>query len=244
MIDRLDELLARHDGRYFAIGKFNTGLALLTKAEKIGPKGHVDFGVPSSSAMFLNLARRSFLQIKDLDPNSMFYQWQNGRIPINHSKLFDYFESFFAHVVFSFTSLEAFANEGIPKEFEYEFAKKHEISVLKKPEIERLVTLDEKLHSVLPQALDVKSPKGTRLWQHYKLLKSMRDRIIHLKSVDRSPSGPENESVWGMMLRSHGEPFCDYAHTLMGHYEPAVNRRWHREYPYLTVEPDKISGDD
>ena len=243
MTERQDELLTKHDGRYYAIDKFNTGLALLVKTEKLGQRQHVTFGVPSSPALFLNAARRAYLQIKDIDPALMFYKWQNARIPINHSQLFDYFESFTTHVVFSFTALEAFANEAIPKEFEYKIEKKGETTLLKKPDIERSVNLDEKLHSVLPQALGVATPKGKKPWQHYKLLKGMRDRIIHLKSVDRSPSGAESESVWGMMLRAHGEPFCDYAHAMMGHYSPASNRRWYRDYPYTTTEPDKISGD-
>ena len=140
--------------------------------------------------------------------------------------------------------MEAFANEVIPKEFEYPVEKKGEKTLLKKPDIERSINLDEKLHSVLPKALGVATPKGKKSWQQFKQLKKMRDRIIHLKSVDHSPSGPENESVWGMMLRSHGEPFCDYAHAMMGHYVLASNRRWYREYPYTTVEPDKISGDE
>lgn len=243
MTDNQDELLAKHDGRYYAIDKFNTGLALLVKAEKLGKRGHVDFGVPSSPALFLSAAQRSFLQIKDIDPSGMFYKWQNSRIPINHSKLFDYFEVFASHVVFSFTALEAFANEAIPTDFEYQSEKKGETIVLKKPDIERSINLDEKLHSVLPKALGVATPKGKKPWEQYKLLKKMRDRIIHLKTIDRTASGPEKESVWGMMLRSHGEPFCDYAHAMMGHYLTESNRRWHREYPYHTVEPDMISGD-
>ncbi len=243
MTDRQDELLAQHDGRYFAIDKFNTDLALLTKTEKIGKKTHVDFGVPSSPALFLKAAHRSYLQIKDIDPSQMFYKWQNGRVPVNHSNLFDYFELFASHVVFSFTALEAFANEAIPTDFKYEVEKKGEKKLLKKPDIERAINLDEKLHSVLPQALGVPSPKGKKPWEHYKKLKTMRDRIIHLKTVDRSPSGPEKESLWGMMLRSHGEPFCDYAHALMGYYLVASNRRWHREYPYEKSEPDRLFGE-
>ena len=243
MTDKQDALLAKHDGRYYAIDKFNTGLAFFVKAEKVGKRGQVDFGVPSSPALFLSAARRSFLQTKDIDPSLMFYEWQNGRILVNHSKLFDYFEAFASHVVFSFTALEAFANEAIPTDFEYQSEKKGEPIVLKKPDIERSINLDEKLHSVLPKALGVATPKGKKPWQQYKLLKGMRDRIIHVKTVDRTPSGPEKESVWGMMLRAHGEPFCDYAHAMMGHYLTVSNRRRHREYPYLTVEPDKISGD-
>jgi len=243
MIDKQDELLSRRDGRYYAIGKFNTSLAFLGKAEKLGKRGQVDFGLPSSPALFLSAARRAFLQIRDIDPMLMFYMWKNGSLPINHSKLFDYFEVFATHVVFSFTALEAFANEAIPTDFEYRSEKKDKPIVMKKADIERSISLDEKLHSVLPKALGIATPKGKRLWQQYKLLKDMRDRIIHLKTADRTPSGPEKESVWGMMLRAHGEPFCDYAHTLMGYYLPVSNRRWHQEYPYITIEPDKISGD-
>lgn len=243
MTERQDELLAKYDGRYFAIDKFNTGLAMLVKAERVAQNRLVDFGLPSSPALFLKAARRAYAQTRDVDPLQMFYKWQNGRIPTSHTVLFDYFESFASHVVFSFTALEAFANEAIPRDFEYETKKRDQNLILKKPDIERTINLDEKLHSVLPQALGVASPKGKKPWQHYKLLKAMRDRIVHLKTVDRSPSGPEQESVWGMMLRNHGEPFCDYAHALMGHYLPASNRRWHREYPYATVEPDKLSGD-
>ena len=96
----------------------------------------------------------------------------------------------------------------------------------------------------MPGALGVETPKGKRLWQRYRQIKTMRDRIIHLKAVDYSPQGPDSESVWGMMLRSHREPFCDHAHEVIGHYAPAVNRRWFREYPYKTVEPDNLIGSD
>lgn len=160
MTGKQDELLAKHDGRY-VIDKFNTGLTLLLKAEKLGKRGHVDFGVPSSPALILSAARRSFLQIKDIDRALMFYKWQNGRIPVNHSKLFDYFEAFASHVVFSL----AFANETIPTDFEYQREKKDEPIVLKKPDIERSINLDEKLKSVWPKALGVATPKGRKPWQ-------------------------------------------------------------------------------
>lgn len=242
MATKPEELLAKCDGRYYAIDKFDAGLAMLAKAEKLGTI-RVDFAVPSGPALFLNLARSSYMQINGFEPSQLFYAWQNGNVPINQSLLFDYFESYSAHVIFSFTALEAFANERIPEEFVYEIDKKGQKEVLTKPDIERRVSLDEKLDSVLPQALGIGSPKGTQLWEHYKLTKSMRDRLIHLKSVDRSASGEEHESVWGIMLRSHGRPFCDYAHAMIGHYLQTLSRRWYGEYPFQTKEPDKLFGD-
>ncbi len=238
MSDRQDKLLAEHDGRYFAIDKYNTGIAMLVKAEKIGKKSQVDFGLPSGPALFLNLARKSYNSIKGLNPLTMFYKWQNGIVPINNSQLFNYFENFISHVVFSFTAIEAFTNEAIPREYKFSNSKNGQTKILSKAEIERSINLDTKLHLVLPDALCISSPKGKKLWQNYRQLKKIRDRIIHLKTVDRSPSSSDIESVWGIMLRSHVEPYCDYAHKLMGHFKPAVNRRWFNEYPYETVESD------
>lgn len=124
MTDRQDELLAKRDGRYFAIGKYNTGLAMLVKAERLGKKGRVDFALPSSPALFLNAARRSYAQIHNIEPEKMFYKWQNGHIPVNHSQLFNYFEAYASHIVFSFTALEAFANETVPRDFVCEVKKR------------------------------------------------------------------------------------------------------------------------
>jgi len=243
MTSQKNVLLEQHDGRYYAIGDMGTGIGVLMKQERLGSGQYIDFALPSSPGLFLNAARRSYLQIKGEDPKLMFYKWQNARIPINQSKVFDYFESFASHVVFAFTALEAFANESIPKDYTYRTEKKGESVQLSKIEIERTISLDEKLDCILPDALGVASPKGKKPWQQYKMLKKMRDRIIHLKSVDQSSSGYEQKSVWGMMLRSHDEPFCDHAHAMMGYYLRTSNRRWHREYPYTVVEPDKLSGD-
>ena len=61
----------------------------------------------------------------------------------------------------------------------------------------------------------------------------MRNRIIHLKAIDLKSSGPDDETLWGDMLRCHDVPYCDYAHTLIGHYKHSVeNRRWFQRYPY------------
>lgn len=243
MADVTTELIAAQDGRYFSIFPTPTGgIMSLAKTEKLTDQ-FVSFGVPSSAALFLNIAHRAYAEIRELKPQELFYKWQNTRVPVNNSELFDYFEKFASHVVFSLTALEAFANEMIPDAYEYQAKKKGAAVVLKKPEIERTLTLEEKLNLVLPKALGVPTPSGKRVWEQFKKLKGMRDRIIHLKAIDRSASGPEVLSLWGIMLRAHGEPFCDYAHAMMGHFFPSGPRRWHREYPYQVREPDKFYGD-
>jgi hypothetical protein len=231
---RQDELLAKEDGRYFAIGKFGTGLASVATSERIEGRV-VGFGLPSAPAVFLHLAHRAYCKVSDVNPLSLFDQHPQGIWPDDQGPLFDFLEDIITHVTFAFTALEAFANEQIPDGYSHTFSheKTAETKTYGKEEVERYINLDEKLHLHLPTILQVPSPKGTKGWEPYRKLKRLRDRIIHLKAVDRKPSGSEDETIWGDLLRAHAEPFCGHAHALMGHYKPAVeNRRYYGLYPY------------
>lgn len=233
-MNRQDELLEKEDGRFYAIDKFNTGLASIATSERLGKK-LVSFGLPSGPALFLSLAHSAYRRIKDVDPFSLFDKHDQGTWPDDHRKLFDFFEDFVSHVVFSFTALEAFANEVVPKEFKYRFKieKTGEERTYGKNEIERKINLDEKLGVVLPQIFSTISPKGLHIWEKYKTIKQTRNRIIHLKSIDLRASGPEDETIWGTMLRMHRQPFCDHAHSIIGYFRAAINtRRYYAKYPY------------
>jgi hypothetical protein len=127
---------------------------------------------------------------------------------------------------------EATPFEVIPNDFCYNFTKKGETLSYEKEEIERYINLDEKLDKILPAIFKVSSPKGKNVWEKYKTLKEFRDRIIHLKSIDRSSSGVEKETIWGDMLKLHKAPFCNHAHEMMGYFAPIKIRRWHLKYPY------------
>lgn len=236
-MDRQDELLERKDGRYFAIDKVGTGLGSVGTEERLGKKTIVGFGLPSGPALFLSLAFRAFSQIKDVESKSFFDSHDEGCWPDHQERLFDFFENSIAHVVFSFGAIEAFSNEMIPTDFQYKAHRRDgSEQILQKADIERQINLDEKLHVVLPMALSVASPKTKPVWQRYKAIKTIRDRIIHLKSIDRQPSGPENETLWGTLLKTHGQPFCDYAHSMIGHFNP--KSRWYRKYPYASPRTD------
>jgi len=229
-----DQLLEKEDGRYCAIGKLGTGLGSIATVEKLKKKV-VSFGLPSGPALFLHLSHRAYLKVKDIDPLSLFDRHDQGTWPDDQSKLFDFLEDSISYSVFAFTALEAFANESIPNDFKYTFKpeKTGEEKVYGKDEIERKINLDEKLHIILPNIYNVPSPKGKKVWGHYKEIKKVRDRIIHLKSVDRKASGPEDETIWGIILRMHDKPLCDFAHEIIGYFKPAIsNRRWYSKYPY------------
>jgi hypothetical protein len=236
--ERQERLLAGEDGRHFAVGKHGTGLAHLATTEKIGSM-IVNLSLPSAPALFLSLAHKAFVSYRDVDVSAYFNPHPEGIWPDDHTPLFDFCAQFAAHVVFAFTALESFANEAIPPDFSYaatrgtKKGKPSQEVVYRGDAIARNVSLGEKLAQVLPDALNVPTPKGLHIWRNYKSLKGWRDRIIHLKMADRQSSGPEVKTIWGDMLRHPREPFCDHAHELMGHFKPAViDRRWYGKYPY------------
>jgi hypothetical protein len=70
---RQHELLEREDGRYYAIDKFNTGLASIATTERLTNK-IVSFGLPSEPALFLYLAHRAYLKVRDIEISSISWR--------------------------------------------------------------------------------------------------------------------------------------------------------------------------
>jgi hypothetical protein len=210
---------------------------MIATTERVG-RVNVSFGLPSPEALFLNQAYKAFVAYRDVKVPTELFDWHpppQGIWPENHKPLFDFFEHFTAHIVFAHTALESFANEAIPSDYTYQTVenKTGQQRSYNRDEIQRHVSLNEKLSQVLPTALKVHSPKGSHLWRDYNNLKRIRDRIIHLKSTDMSRTGPATRTLWGDMLRNPKEPFCDNVHALIGQFGPAImNRRWYQEYPY------------
>ncbi|MBI4948201.1 hypothetical protein HY844_01420 [Candidatus Berkelbacteria bacterium] len=230
-----ERLLEKEDGRYFAIDRSPTGSGTVSIAtsEKMG--NIISFGLPSSPALFLHLSYKAYSKIRNINPTDLFNYHPQGYWPDDHGQLFDFFENFIEHIVFAQTALEAFANEVIPFSFVFECKINGVKKMYVKDELERWVTLDEKLSTLLPKALNCSTIKGLTQWNKYKEIKDIRDRVIHLKMVDHQSSGSEVKTLWGVMLKNHAKPYCDYAHEIMGHYKPAVEkRRWYNLYPYET----------
>lgn len=222
------ELLKKEDWRFHAIDAVGTGLGMLATTEKLS-KRHLSFGLPSAPALYLSLARSAHAQRMAIDVDACFvaHPKPQGTWPEDHRPLFDFFEAFIAEVIFSFTAIEAFANESIPANFSYAWKNTKETKLIARAEIERYVQLDEKLKQVLPQAHNIKSPSGTKAWQGFKELKAVRDRLVHMKSIDRRASGPEHQTIWGLMLEKKQHDYPEIAYQLIAAFGSLVNnRRW------------------
>jgi len=233
-MDRQTELLEKEDPRYFAIDKFNTGLISVAKIEKINGK-YLSFGLPSSSALFLNMALNSYNQVKLIKIEECFDDHPQGTWPDNHKMLFDFFELMMSQIVFSFTAIETFANIAIPEKYIYRHQRtdKKYTEEYSKYQAEQNLKLDVKLDKILPEIYSVKSPIGTKLWEKFQHHKKIRDRLIHLKSSDMSASGPEIKTIWGDLIRNQKVNYSEQSHQLIGHYfSKNGGSRWFKKFPY------------
>ena len=232
--ERQLKLLEKEDWRFHAIGPGGTGLMMLATTERRSKlsKQVLSFGLPSAPALYLSLAIDARDRRKKIDVSAVFVEHPKpqGIYPDEHEALFDFFQEFSAEVIFSFTALEAFANEMIPTNFTYDWTNGKKATItLSASEIERQVSLDEKLKVVLPRAHGISSPAGTKPWEQFKSLKRVRDRLVHLKSIDRKSSGPEHQTIWGLMISEKDGDFASAAYSVISAYPSLVkDRRWHR----------------
>jgi hypothetical protein len=122
------------------------------------------------------------------------------------SVLFDYFEQAMISAIFSYQAIEAFCNQviGFKAPPELEIARQtpsgKELVTLTREALERTLSTDEKMATVLPQLLTVKSPKGGKLWHKFVRLKRLRDSLTHLKTGDRYPRPAKDPSVFHLLL--------------------------------------------
>ncbi|WP_131535514.1 hypothetical protein [Pedobacter nototheniae] len=230
------ELLNEEDPRYHAIGILGAGTACLATSEFIDKKT-VHFCLPSSPALFLNLAYKAKMELEVIDMKQCLLELADAgnSPPKTHKILFDFLELMLAQAIFSFTALECFANTSIPSNYVFRTkrADKKFIEEYDSEQIERNLTLDVKFDKILPNIFEVKSPSGTKLWEIYQQLKKLRDRLIHLKSNDMSKTGPEIKTIWGDLIRNRNRDYAKLAYDLIGYYlKDKDGMRWFKMSPY------------
>lgn len=162
-------------------------------------KKQLTLPLPNATALLLNSSANAFAAARAIrNSNNIDKPLLSEVLFQSDQEAFDYLERMIEAVVLAFTALEAFVNESIPEDFVYARHARSSIvlEATNKSNIERYISIDEKLTSVLPEVLKCSSPKGSRSWQGYKQLKTTRDRLIHMKTEDRKSSGAEVDTVW------------------------------------------------
>ncbi|MDD5251622.1 MAG: SEC-C metal-binding domain-containing protein [Patescibacteria group bacterium] len=198
---------------------------------KMGDK-IIGFGAVSAPALFLSLSKKAHLSAVSLLNNPNLVAEREGAPSFAEAGLlFDFFEQMMAAVVFSYTSIESFTNIAVPEGFLHEEIRTDGRCTERydKSQIERNLKLSRKLE-LLPNWLEDGAgacPKGTLLWDRFKKLETLRDRIIHLKSVDlKNAKGddPVPDSIWQELIQV--PETYQVAFDLQKHYVGNKCPRW------------------
>lgn len=202
------------------------------------------FGLPNSTAMFIDISYVLWVESEAASKQENFvkskskYDKPNTFYPVSNEYLFDLLQKRMGSIVFAYTALESFANENIPDDYIYirdrDDAKCTE--KYSKDQIEKFLSLDIKLGNILPPIMNVNSPKGKDLWNKFKLIKDLRDRIIHLKTKDRKSATSEERTIWNDLISKEYPNFAITAKDIINYYLtkiPIKNKpRWFRKFPY------------
>lgn len=201
----------------------------------------LSFKLPNTTALFLDFAYQLWAESESVIDDSKFTK----RTKIKNQELFvsddeEFFnliEMRMGAIVFAYTAIESFTNEQIPNEYIFKLERDDRkcIESYNKEQIEKNINLETKLCLVLPDILGIKSPKGGKLWNKYKTLKDLRDRIIHMKSVDKKSSGPEEKTIWRELLSLSNSNFAIVAKEIIAYYILEKNiPRWLNKFPFKT----------
>ena len=192
----------------------------------------IGFITPSPTAMALNVASVAASTAVALKTQIVF---SNMVSPIGTVKsvvnetlpyLFNYFEQCMIAVTFSFQSLEAFANQIIQSRLKATYQVQRRDGTprdLSPDELERQASTEEKLATILPDLLGVKTPKGQKLWERFVKLKRVRDSTIHLKTVD-AESKLDAESLFFQFLNHNAKEFPRAALDMIDHFREGKNK--------------------
>lgn len=196
---------------------------------------NLGFLTPSATALAFSIAlsasenaRRLF---KALTYDSVLTPHGRGKSISSErtGELFNFFEQCMITVTFSFQALEVYANHTISRNLrEPTEVKRGKTKLLLMPfELERQLSTDEKLASVLPRIHNVPTPKGKQVWEKFKVLKDTRDATIHLKSQDLKSSGKSGkEHLFFQFLNVDPAQFPKAAEEMVRYFERKHVPRW------------------
>ncbi len=150
----------------------------------------LSFATPSSPALALSAAIKAATAAKVLRNSLVFdvHPGPTGSIEgISDGttvQLFDFFEQAFVSIVFSYQSIEAFANEEVHRLVQrpYRVSFRGSLEDLDADAIERWLPTDQKLVDVIPAFVRVHAPKKAKWWSSFRSLTRLRNDTIHLKA--------------------------------------------------------------
>jgi len=160
-----------------------------TKEIKVGNnKNNITHILPNPIAIQLSIVDKSINTIKEnkafrtIESNSNILKekiYQDSKI------IYDHIELVQTSIVFGYTALETFTNLSIPHDYNHEIINNKGITeIYNKENIERWLSLKDKISIVLVDIYNTKNIKKHPIWQSFLNFEKYRHEIIHQKSID------------------------------------------------------------
>ena len=198
----------------------------------------LSFDLPNMEALFLDFSYRLWDESENIIKENNFIKEikKDDFFVLDNDEFLNMLEMKMGSIVFAYTALESFANDLIPKEYTYKTERNDKkcSEIYDKSQIERNINLETKLDIILPEILNIKTIKSDNLWSKFKELKKLRDRIIHMKSVDKRSSMPEDNTIWKELLNvQNSNPAIIAKNIIDFHVSNSSNKpRWINKVPF------------
>ncbi|GAA3776236.1 hypothetical protein [Flavobacterium ginsengiterrae] len=141
---------------------------------------------PNDVSIYSNISDKNLKAAKLFYDNTILprHKQYHGSFPSEkiQREYFDYFELIIEAVIFSYTSLEAFANICIIDDYEYIVEKDGIKTIYSKIAIERKFSLRDKFKNILKEILHTPDITQTNWWNSFVELEDLRNEIVHSKS--------------------------------------------------------------
>jgi hypothetical protein len=208
-------------------------------------KVEISFYPPNIIALFVNIAERELSRARDLYKSFIAPKLIKRR-KVNFSekedsRLFDYFEYIQISIISIYTAIEALANVVIPYDYTLEKINQKKIKeTWDKISIERWMSTVEKIGSIVPDILKIRSPKNESFWSSFLKLEELRNDIIHQKTSKDN----QDESPFKKLLENNIFEVIDSGFSVIRFF--CDNAKHHSLLPYgfgkVEIIPAEIDG--
>lgn len=156
----------------------------------------LSYFAPNNVGILLSIASKALLDAKTIyeekiDPDKnghtdILDEGTGKELSDNTLIVYEYIEAIQTSIVFGYTAIEAFTNLSIPEYYQYKniIGGKGITEIYDKKAIERWLSLDIKISSILVDIYECESIKKDKIWNKFKRFEECRNEIIHQKSID------------------------------------------------------------
>ncbi len=152
-------------------------------------------------------------QIKELDKDADIFR------DLENDKIFDYIQTTMGVVVSLVTAVESFLNMIIPFDYTVEITRQGEKKIIEKNEIVRRFSIEDKIELV-EKCKGKTGIKQQKFWNSFKIVKELRDNIIHFKKTDSNLNHLWSPIIDLLFDIDFDKTFVDFV-DLVNYLEPA-----------------------